>query len=518
MDMKEHPETPAPAGVPFWHDFGFNVFPIDKANRQPVGNVDAVPLAEDRSKAQARFDGHKDVGIGAIVPPRIVAFQASGRAESAELMQHLSQLNGPPMLITKTSGGRETAFYAVANGGYISALRAETPANLIFYSEGDVIELPTGLHFAPSRYHAKNIANLSEIAPTASQPAATATEQEPSGADPVVVGNPLEAYSLLGHASDVEALAKDTSPLFGNVVLSGQATIVYAPPGSGKTLLMLWFILQAIKEARVLGGNVYYMNADDSSSGAAAKVRLLEDAGAHSLVPGWRGFTPKRLVEHMETMAKADKCRGIVIIVDTLKKVVDTMDKRDSAAFGQAVRTCVARGATFVGLGHTRKNPSASGKLVHGGTTDLVEDADAACLLTPLDVCTPEGEKVVQFQFMKRRGDNRDEAYAYLSGGAASYEELIASVRPVDPERLDRFVAEAGERSDEPVIALVAECIGEGIGKKMLLADEVARRARVSTRAAIQVIERYQGSDPEKHRWDYTVQARGAKVYGLLTA
>jgi hypothetical protein len=258
------------------------------------------------------------------------------------------------------------------------------------------------------------------------------------------------------------------------------------------------------------------MNADDSSSGVADKMRLLEDVGAHMLVPGLRGFTAGKLLELMRDMVKTNRCRGVVIVVDTLKKVVDTMDKRDSAAFGSVVRECVAQGATFIGLGHTRKNPSSTGKLVHGGTTDLLEDADAACILAPLDIRTGDGDRVVQFQSIKRRGDNVDEAFAYAEGGTASYDELIASVRRVDPDNLDRFVVEAEKRTDEPVIDIVIACVTEGVVQKMVLAQEVARRAKISTRAAIKVIERYQGDDPAQHRWAYSVGERGAKLYRLF--
>ena len=332
----------------------------------------------------------------------------------------------------------------------------------------------------------------------------------------MVTSNPLERFSLRGHAHELEALAKETTPLLGNVVLSGQATIIYAPPNSGKTLLTLALTMQAIKDGRVEAGNVYYINGDDGSQGAAHKLRLFDDIGAHTLIPGYRGFAIADLVSMLKAMAATDKCRGVVVILDTVKKAVDLMDKRDSAAFGQAVRACVLRGATFIGLAHTRKNLNTAGKLVHGGTTDLLEDADAVCLLVPLDARTPEGDKVVEFQFFKRRGSNRDEAYAYADDRDASYDELLASVRLVDPEHLHRIVGEAKAQSDEQVIAAVTSCIGEGIDVKMQLADAVAKRARVSTRIAIQVIERYQGDDPVTHRWTYSVQARGAKVYRLL--
>jgi len=44
----------------------------------------------------------------------------------------------------------------------------------------------------------------------------------------------------------------------------------------------------------------------------------------------------------------------------------------------------------------------------------------------------------------------------------------------------------------------------------------VAKRAGVSKRAALQIIEKYTGDDPAQHRWNYSVLGRGAKSYALL--
>jgi hypothetical protein len=51
----------------------------------------------------------------------------------------------------------------------------------------------------------------------------------------------------------------------------------------------------------------------------------------------------------------------------------------------------------------------------------------------------------------------------------------------------------------------------------MLLAEAAAERAGVSKRKALQIIEKYTGDSPSEHRWTFTVGARGAKVYVLLT-
>ena len=498
---------PSDDAFTFWNRFGFNVVSVDQDTGRPV-TTDERAL-DPRSKLQTN------------IPANVIAFGAASDMNST-LMRHLRSLGATPFIVPGRHGD-ETVFYRLEQGVDILSIKANLPSGVMLYTAGDVVELPSGDTFTPERYRASTLDELDELSGQSVEIEAGSVPDDAASVathavDPLVVGNPLQRYSLLGFAGELEAEAKETTPLLGNVVLAGQATIIYAPPGSGKTLLTIWLLMAAITAGRVLGGNVYYMNADDGSAGVAAKARLLEELGAHILVPGHRGFAAAKLVDLLREMVRNDKCRGVVIVVDTLKKAVDTMDKRDSATFGQAVRECVAHGATFIGLGHTRKNASSNGKLVHGGTSDLVEDADAVCILTPLDIRSGDGEKVAQFMFSKRRGDNLDEAYAFAAGGTRSYDELIASVRLVDPDNLDRFKAEEEERSDQPIIDAVIACIGEGITQKMVLADAVSRRARCSTRAAIQVIERYQGDDPAAHRWTYTVQQRGAKVYSLLNA
>jgi hypothetical protein len=51
----------------------------------------------------------------------------------------------------------------------------------------------------------------------------------------------------------------------------------------------------------------------------------------------------------------------------------------------------------------------------------------------------------------------------------------------------------------------------------MLLAEAASKRAGVSRRAALHVVERYTGSDPKRHRWSFAIRARGAKQFALLT-
>lgn len=335
--------------------------------------------------------------------------------------------------------------------------------------------------------------------------------------DPVIVNNPLEMFSLRGEAEEFEKLAIRASPLLGHLCLTGQATVIYAPPGAGKTLITMAELLKAVAERRINPDNVYYINADDSSEGFATKIRLLDDMGCHTLAPGHRGFTAPMLPELLNAMAEVQKARGALIIIDTAKKVASLMDKGKASTFTAACRAAVMAGATIVGFAHTNKAAQANGKLQYGGTTDLRDDFDAAYIAAPIEVDGFDGEKVVQFESIKARGSNaRLATYAYADGPDLSYAERLASVRLVDDTELQGFRRLEETKADAEVIEAIEACIRSGAFAKMALAKATARRAGVSERAAIRIIEKYTGTDPETARWRFQRKDRGAMIYTLL--
>ena len=123
------------------------------------------------------------------------------------------------------------------------------------------------------------------------------------------------------------------------------------------------------------------------------------------------------------------------------------------------------------------------------------------------------------FENIKRRGNVAFEAaYSYTVEPNASYHELLASVRSVDPLQLPTLIAAETARNDEDVIATAIECIAAGVNTKMRLAETVAQRAGVSKRRAVRVIEKYTGADRTLHRWNFVVGERGAKVFRILDA
>ena len=270
-----------------------------------------------------------------------------------------------------------------------------------------------------------------------------------------------------------------------------------------------------MQAGRINPKNVFYINADDNSEGLATKMEMMDDLGVHTLAPGYRDFKAVELAPRLLQMAQRDQARGVLVLIDTTKKFTRLMDKNHASAFGDACRQVAMRGGAVLNLAHVNKNPKGDGTVQNAGTTDLIEDMDAAYTITPLE--PSDGERAVEFRCIKRRGGGTmSAAYSYAMEEGISYAELLASVRPVDLSTVDTFRKVEQQRDDAEVVAVIAACIAEGHNTKMALQQEVARRAEIAGRAALRMIEKYTGKDPAQHRWFFRIGERGAKVFELL--
>lgn len=330
--------------------------------------------------------------------------------------------------------------------------------------------------------------------------------------------HPLFRFSLRGTAHELEAEAADTKPLLGQFVMDGQATMIYAAPNTGKTLITLYLVLKAIADGLIDPNRVIYVNSDDSSHGLAAKVRLLQDAGAHMMAPGHKGMKIRHLVEKMTQAVEDGSARGTLVIIDTLKKFTDLMDKKRTSEFGQVCREYVMAGGTIVALGHTRKSPKADGSPQYQGTTDILEDFDAVYVAQLMTDSGRKDRRVVQFNMEKKRADSPNAvAYAYADELGISYDEKLASVQPVDPE--DFTADQSGDYGVDIVKVTIAisDLIGDGFaGGKGALAEATAAKCGISKRKAIRIIEEKTGSTRGVHMWNTRTGEHNTQIYRLL--
>jgi hypothetical protein len=190
----------------------------------------------------------------------------------------------------------------------------------------------------------------------------------------------------------------------------------------------------------------------------ALKAALADEYGFHMLSDGLRGFDPNKFLAHLASMAKSGQAYGTVVVLDTVKRFCDLMDKRRASEFTQLVRRFVLAGGTVIALAHVNKH-TRDGEPVYAGTSDLVDDFD--CAYTLKLVPAPDAAtKVVLFKNIKRRGDVALEAaYSYSAAADLDYSELVASVQPFDQADFERLKAVVDAVPDAAVVRAIEACI-----------------------------------------------------------
>lgn len=326
--------------------------------------------------------------------------------------------------------------------------------------------------------------------------------------------NPFEKYTNRGRSNHLLMRAMRKEGLFGKVGSTGEATVWYGKHGTGKTLIMLALLIQAVVDEKIDPSKVFYFNMDDSSQGVAEKVSILEEYGVHVIVPGEQGFKASMFRDELGHLIDGGHANGTVIIADTLKKLVSLMDKSKASNFADQIRQFVMKGGTFLGLAHTNKHLGADGKPVYGGTSDIVDDFDRSYLL---EIISDDRTRVIKFICNKSRGGaDESVAYEYDTDRDATYEERILSVRHLDTDECDMMDIEYKKRTDTEMINAIRQCIRDGQTTKMRLAAAAAEMTGASKRSALGIIERYTGTNPADHNWNFDVRDRGANVFHLL--
>ena len=64
------------------------------------------------------------------------------------------------------------------------------------------------------------------------------------------------------------------------------------------------------------------------------------------------------ITDLMIELAETGQAKGVIIILDTLKKFTDLMQKKEATQFGIISRGFVAAGGTLICLAHTNKHKS----------------------------------------------------------------------------------------------------------------------------------------------------------------
>lgn len=178
---------------------------------------------------------------------------------------------------------------------------------------------------------------------------------------------------LILNTEDVNQMANSIF-LITDMIVQGHIAVFAAPANGGKTTLFMYLCEQLAAN----GQDVLYINADSSPGD-------LKDHHSHSIRHGYQVISPdaklgQSVQNVLDTLGKIvnspGSCIGLVLILDTLKKFVDMLDKKQLKSLLSTLRAVTLRGATICLLGHTNKYPGKDGNNIFEGMGDLRSDVD----------------------------------------------------------------------------------------------------------------------------------------------
>lgn len=287
-------------------------------------------------------------------------------------------------------------------------------------------------------------------------------------------------------------------------------------------------LIQSIIEKRIKGENVIYVNADDTFAGFIQKLELAEKYGFHMLMPNQNGFEAQAMQGYLRQMIDDDTARNSIVVLDTLKKFADLMDKKAVSGFMSRVREFIAAGGTVISLAHTNKNKNGEGKSVFFGTSDVVDDCDCVYILDT--VSTTDSLKVVLFENIKNRGNVAKElAVSYSVAQGVTYQQRFDSVKiGSETEALKAKVeiaVNAELNHDKKAIQAITEALEaeQGSCTKTDLLKFAQRLSDVSRRFLQKTLEKYTGSlwsestgDKNTHSYQLIKKKELLSMEGLL--
>jgi len=330
----------------------------------------------------------------------------------------------------------------------------------------------------------------------------------------------LDRFALNGQSSAMEAQMLEDAFILGRLAILGQSTAIYAPPNAGKTLLTLSLLIEGITAGTVNPENVYYINADDTFKGLVTKLKLAERHGFKMLAPHHKDFKLEEFCAYLLRLVADQTARGVIVVLDTVKKFTDIMDKRASTNFGKVVRSFIQAGGSVIMLAHVNKHRDEDNKVIAAGTSDIIDDVDCAYTLDAEEQAY--GVYLATFENKKSRGDVQSKAtYRYERHSGQQYEELLASVKAITDTELNqsnqaREIHQSQQANGE-LISILVGIMQEGIALKGEIVKEAVALSDYGKDKVRQVLRIHTGEYfLMGHYWTMTVGEKNAQSYALL--
>ena len=288
--------------------------------------------------------------------------------------------------------------------------------------------------------------------------------------------------------------------IWHGLLLSGAYHVWCSPPGGGKTTIAL----QAASDLSADGYDVFFFQLDAPASQLKEQYSIAKQAGFKLITTLREGSSEHGLVDLLRQTSESESLADYVFILDTVKKFTDINFKPAAKAFYEICRAITRRGGTVLSLAHTNKY-SDDDLLIPEGVGDLRNDCDnLAMMYSKKDKNT--GTITVNFEHdAERHGKSRGAKDMTLE---ISAERKVSKADFKDLREEER--QEQEEATDQPVIAILMECLRDSRKNQQQLTDMAKERA-VSVRQSRKILQRYEGK-----YWSVTTGENNASFYERL--
>lgn len=250
----------------------------------------------------------------------------------------------------------------------------------------------------------------------------------------------LKGLSVNNKLQEMRKLLREAKFVAGKLAISGQITVFYAAPNTGKTLITLKLVSESIANDNA-GENVFYINLDDTYEGLITKAELGNRYGFNVLGPEVFTEPLAHFTEVVDRVIKEHSAGEAVFILDTVKKFVDVMDKKASSQFMNICRRFTAAGGTIIALAHVNKRTNDSDEAIPAGTSDILDDCDCAYVMNNMgeETSTAGTTRTVEFLQKKARGPSAQRTVYQYRVIPDDYFMMLSSVKLVDGDEADRI-------------------------------------------------------------------------------
>jgi hypothetical protein len=295
------------------------------------------------------------------------------------------------------------------------------------------------------------------------------------------------------------ALSKVSHPMKSKMVAMTELSVVYGSAGSGKTLVILSDIGRSILDKTTKGEDVVYVNLDDSAIGLAEKAEILAELKIKMIKEFDRNM--------LYSMIDENVAKGKVIIIDTVKKIANLMDKAQVAGMMKHFKNFTHAGGTVILIAHANKNLSPDGFPVLEGVGDLRNDADCVVMVQRhKDIITMSNDR-------KNRSYVELEAI-FQTLETKNYKSLMHSIKQLSgQEAIDLKMQreqECFKEDNRRLIETITEMIGLFPAQKTKLVDDLIKDTGLSRRNIVTTLELLEGD-----LWDLEKGDNNSKNYSL---